>query len=300
MELSWQMKLRIAASFAVGVILLSILAWPMVSPPTPFDPISFLDGTINNSESLILFALALSAGFIAYFLAWPYGSEIGILAVPAGLSVLAVRTGSMANLLQANPALAQREVIFAALKWESLFWLALVGAGFLGTFLAAKIARTPANPSAQPKKTNPMNAYINIAIALVASGLIAQICLNIFAQDVRLFDSKLGSVIAQPAIGQIVFAVFVSFGIAAFVAKLFLDAGYIWPIIATAIVPAFAISVYLKQGVLQYLFEHWPPVFFTNSALAILPIQMVSFGTLGAVAGFWMAIRYQYWRKHEI
>jgi len=27
---------------------------------------------------------------------------------------------------------------------------------------------------------------------------------------------------------------------------------------------------------------------------------MVAFGTIGSIAGYWMAIRYDYWRKHEI
>ena len=32
MELSWPMKLRIAAAAAVGVLLIGILAWPMAEP----------------------------------------------------------------------------------------------------------------------------------------------------------------------------------------------------------------------------------------------------------------------------
>jgi hypothetical protein len=29
-------------------------------------------------------------------------------------------------------------------------------------------------------------------------------------------------------------------------------------------------------------------------------VQMVAFGALGSVAGYWMAIRFDYWRKHEM
>jgi hypothetical protein len=105
---------------------------------------------------------------------------------------------------------------------------------------------------------------------------------------------------AQPSVGQILFAVLISFKIAAFVVKKFLDVGYIWPIMATALVTAFITSVHAKQELLQYLAQRWPATFFSNSVISILPIQMVAFGTLGAVAGYWMAIRYRYWRKHEI
>ncbi|GAI88636.1 unnamed protein product, partial [marine sediment metagenome] len=29
-------------------------------------------------------------------------------------------------------------------------------------------------------------------------------------------------------------------------------------------------------------------------------VQMVALGTLGSIAGYWMGIRYDFWRKHEI
>jgi len=118
------------------------------------------------------------------------------------------------------------------------------------------------------------------------------------AQDVRIFDNKLGSVLAQPAVGQIVFAVLVSFGIAAFVVKKFLNVSYICPTVASALVTAFAVSAYVKQDVLQHLIQHWPAVFFSNAVTSILPVQMVAFGSLGSIAGYWLAVRYNYWRKH--
>jgi len=73
---------------------------------------------------------------MGYFLSWPYGREIGILAVPAGLSLWAVKTGSIASLIQMNPTVNQRQAIFAAFKWEGLFWLALVAVGFVGVLTA--------------------------------------------------------------------------------------------------------------------------------------------------------------------
>ncbi len=105
---------------------------------------------------------------------------------------------------------------------------------------------------------------------------------------------------AQPTVGQIVFAVLVSFGLAAFVVKRFLHASYIWPTIASALVTAFAISIYVKKDVLQYLVQNWPAAFFSNAVISILPVQMVAFGTLGSIIGYWAAVRYDYWRKHEM
>jgi len=201
-ELSWIMKLRIAAAFATGAILIGILAWPVAAPPEPLGVVSLVAGAISLDGAITLAGLAFLAGLIAYFLSWPYGREIGILAVPAGL-----------------------------------------------------------------------------------------------AQDVKMSDRQFGSVVGQPAIGQIAFGVFVSFGLAAFVVKKFANVGYIWPTIASALITAFTITTYVKQDTLQYLVQRWPTAFYSNTVISILPVQMVAFGTLGSIAGYWLAMRYNYWRK---
>jgi len=297
-ELSWLMKLRIAAAAAVGFGLIGILAWPLAAPPEPLGIVSVFDGGISFGNAIILAGLAILVGFVAYFLSWPYGREIGILAVPFGLAIWAVRSGSVAGLIQLNPTLAQRQALFTTFKWEPGLWLAIVAVGFFGVLVGEKIY--PAKRKAERpegKSTSNSRIYVTAAIGLVGSLLIAQICIGIFAQDVRVFDSKLGSVLAQPAVGQIVFAVLVSFGIAGFVVKKFLNVGYIWVIIASALVTGFGISTYVKQDILQYLVGRWPAVFFSNAVTSILPVQMVAFGALGSIAGYWLAVQYNYWRR---
>lgn len=294
MELSWLMRLRIAAAAATGVILIGILAWPLVAPPAPFRSVSLFAGTISLADAIILAGLAFLAGLIAYFLSWPYGREIGILAAPAGLALWALRSGSMAGLMQLNPTVAQRQQLFATLKWEPAFWLAIVAVGFAGVLLGQKI-RSKSKPNETREKSNSnSNIYLNAIIAVVGSVLIAQFCIRIFAQDI-----KFGPVVGQPAAGQIVFAVFVSFGLAAFIVKKILNVSYIWPIIACALITTFAITTYIKQDVLQQLVQSWPAPFYPNALVSILPVQMVAFGTLGSVAGYWSAARYTYWQKHE-
>jgi len=297
MELSGLMKLRIAAAIITGVVLIGILAWPPATPSGPLSTVRAVD--ISLGGGLILLILSFLAGFIAYFVSWPYGREIGILAVPSGLAIWAVRSGSMADLLQLNPTTAQRQELFATFKWDSIFWLVIVAAGFAGVLLGQKILSS-ARPAEKPEKSKSKPVqYLNAIIALVGSALIAHFCIRIFAQDVKVFDNSLGSLMAQPSVGQIIFAVFVSFGLAAFVVKKFLDVSYIWPAIACVLVTAFATSTYANQEVLQYLVQRWPPTFFTNSVVSVLPLQMVAFGTLGSIAGYWMGVRYCYWRKHE-
>jgi len=296
MELSWLMRLRIGAAMAVGTILIGILGWPLAAPPEPFAVVSLFAGTVSSGGAITLAILAFLAGFIAYFLSWPYGREIGILAAPFGLAIWAARSGSIAGLMQQNATLAQRQALFAALRWEPVFWLGIVTAGFAGVVVGQKIRRSIQADRPAEKSNSKQSIYLSAIIALIAtvfSILIAQFCIRIFAQDVRS-----GSVVSQPAIGQVIFAVIVSFGVAAFIVKQFLDASYIWPTISCALVTSFAVSIYVKRDVLQHLTQHWPAVFFSNAVVCILPVQMVAFGTLGSIAGYWLAVRYNYWRKH--
>ena len=140
--------------------------------------------------------------------------------------------------------------------------------------------------------------YLNNGIAFVGSVLIAQFGIRLFAQDVEMYDAHLNSVVGQPVVAQIAFGVFVSFLIAGFVVKKTLDSGYIWPCAASAFVSVFVLSLYVDKKVLNYLHQALPPVFFSNAGASVLPVQMVSFGVLGSVAGYWLAVRYSGWRKH--
>jgi len=297
MELSGLMKLRIAAAIVTGVVLIGILAWPLAASSEPLSAVRSSD--ISLGGAIILVVLAFLGGLIAYFVSWPYGREIGILAAPSGLAIWAIRSGSMAALLQLNPAAEQRQALLATFKWDSIFWLVIVAAGFAGVLLGQKILSSPKPAKKQKKSNSKPIQYLNAIIALVSSALISYFCIIILAQDVKVLDSSLGSLMAQPSVGQIVFAVFVSFGLAAFVVKKFLDVSYIWPVIACVLVTAFAASTYANQEVLQHLVQRWPPTFFSNTVVSVLPLQMVAFGTLGSIAGYWMGVRYSYWRKHE-
>jgi hypothetical protein len=292
-ELSWPVKLKVTATLLVGIILIGFLA-PLGTPVEPFGVIS----VPAFGGAVTLAGLAVLAGFIGYFLSWPNGREIGILAVPAGLAIWAVRGGNMAELMRLAPTLAQRQVLFAAIKWEPIFWLTIVAAGFGGVLIGQRIVTR--RLALVTRATSDERRATNVILAVVGSAFIAQFCIGIFAQDVRIPDHRLGSVMAQPAVGQIVFAVLVSFGIAAFLVKKFLDASYIWPIVASALVTGFAVITYIKEDTLQYLVEHHPLIFFSSVVTSILPVQMVAFGVLGSIAGYWLAVRYNYWRKHLI
>lgn len=294
MELSWLIKLRIAAVVAIGVVVIGILAWPLAEPRDPLGAV--IVSNISPVATITLVLLAFGIGFIAYFASWPYGREIGTLAVPSGLAVWAGRSGSLAQMIQLNPTLLQRQALFSVLKWEPFFWLLIVAAGFAGVFLGQKTWPVSQTDQTQDESKANTNKYLNAITAILGSVIIAHFCIKILAQEFTTSDNN---VVAQPVNGQIVFAVSVSFGIAAFVVKKLLNTDFIWPTIASTLVTIFAVNTYAKQNVLQNFVQNWPATFFSSSVVSVLPVQMVAFGTLGSIAGYWLAVRYTYLRKHQ-
>ncbi len=190
---------------------------------------------------------------------------------------------------------------FSYLKWEGFFWLAIVLLGFLGVQIARSVTVKEEEDKREAKKEPKQKGVnLNAVLGIFVCILISAILIAILAQSVKEYDGKLGAVVAQPAKGQIVFAVVVSFLAAGFAAKKLFDLNYTFPICGTALLTFFSIILYAKQNIAAHLAENWAASFFANSLVSILPIQMVCFGTLGSIWGYWLAVRYNYWRKHEI
>lgn len=295
MELTWINKLRIAAVAALGIVLIGILAWPLAAPADPLLPIRA--SNISLPGTLLLLVLALAIGFAGYFIAWPHGREIGILGVPFGLTIWAGRSGPMRALTQALDEPAERAALVHSLLAEPFYWLLLVAAGFVGVLLAQRLRPAPEQPATHesPSHRPVASIYVNGLIALVVSILISQFFLGVFAQNLE--TSRHAA--AQPAVGQIIFAVTAAFAVAAFVVKRFLDLSYLLPAAASLFVVAFAAAFYYRAEAIERFAQTYPATCFPHSIFAIVPVQLVALGTLGSVIGFWMAVRYDWWRKHE-
>ena len=210
----------------------------------------------------------------------------------------------MASLLRINTALtlndtvAKRQALYAVLKWESIFWLAIVAAGYLGVRLAAKFFKaTQPTPEKEIDKSN-TTSVLAILTAVLVTVIVAYFAMGIFAQDVRMFDSEIQKVVGQPGTAQIAFALIIAFGAAAFVAKQFLDVSYVFPAIAACGLGFYAMSIAGKPDVLEHMIIAWPEAVFAKSVSAVLPVQLVSFAAIGSIAGYWIAIKYAYWRRH--
>ncbi len=300
MEFSNLMKLRVAAALIIGGLVLGYFGINLVRPDFPVETVTNLDGQIGLTGILFCAVLAFISGFIAYFPAYPYGIAIGPLAGASGTAVIAIYSGKMSSLFRLFDSADQRLAIYQALKMEGFIWLAIAAAGLAGALAASKILPPKKEKLLETDKFNiNKDRVVKNILAVVVSIVIAHFLLGFFAQDVKMFDSELGSVTGQPEKAQIAFASAVAFGAAAFVVKLYLDASYIFPAIATAFVCILINYLSARQDVLSHMAASWPVYLYARTWSAILPVELVSFGTLGAAAGYWMAIQFDHWRKHS-
>ena len=298
-NIHWLTRLRLVIVTALGAAILGLTALPLIKPAAPLGAVTIFTGDITFVDAITCVILAYLAGFIAYFAAIPQGRQIAPLAAPAGLAVWALASGDMASLLRINHTIDQRRQLYAVMKWEAFFWLAILAAGYCGVLTAEKLHAKKPLPTETPKnsKAGP-GKILSIATAVILTIVVAQLAISLFAQDVKMADPELGFVVGQPATTQIAFAVVLAFAITAFLAKKFLNVSYIFCTIAAVGVSVFAVMICAKEDVMVHMAENWPVQIFTRSICAVLPIQMVTFAAFGSIAGYWIALKWTGWSHH--
>ncbi|MFH1614236.1 MAG: hypothetical protein ABIG61_04020 [Planctomycetota bacterium] len=338
MELPWGIRIRIGLVLVIGLAMIGPAGLGKLGPAEPFEAAGMYRNMPSSGESIFLVVLAAGASVLAYYASRPYGLQIAPAAVPVGLSIYALCCGTVGPVLQLNPTLPDRQEIYGSLKWEGLFWIGvvLVGqaavlaaeilSGGHGNSVSARIGRlikqgrvnwgvlwsvcdvtcasekqvfghaTASNSSGKKSSFGMEAAYMVAATAV--SAIVAYYLIGILAKDVKMQDSRLGSVIAQPSVGQVSFAVITAFTAAGFVTRRFFRLSYVWPTIATFFVSFVGMRICGQGQVQRHLAENWPACFFPLAVGAIFPVQMVGFGAFGSLLGFWLAMRYEYWRKH--
>lgn len=296
MELSWINKVRIGAVIALGVLVIGVFAWPLAAPDDPLSPVR--PGNVGLIGTLGLFALSFAVGVVGFFIAWPHGREIGILAVPFGLATWAVRSGPMRSLTQANATVQARQEVVQSLQSEPIYWLLIVAAGFVGVLVAQGVSSRASSGTriARIQSYFKPHAVVIGLLALLVAVLAACFFVGVVARDLPT-SAKWPA--AQPPKGQIAFAGIMAFAATGFIVKKFFDLGYAWTTIAAAFVIPFATVAYYRSDTIQRFAETQPATFFPHAVFAVLPVQLVAFGAIGSVLGYWLALLYEDWRQHE-
>jgi predicted small secreted protein len=209
----------------------------------------------------------------------------------------------LANLVQMYPGVSERAAAYATFRYEGFIWLGVVLAGIAGS-VVAQLIRQPAAGS-RPNAVNPVDTAINrtgkvagsVMLALVMAAAIGYIGLAIFVKGIASPTAG-GNVASEPMVAQIAFGTLIAFGLAGFAVKAVFGFGWSIPLAAVAIVNFAVMTLGGNHKLLVQMAEKWPAATFAQASFAILPIQMVAYGTLGAVLGYWMAVRYNIWRTH--
>jgi hypothetical protein len=173
----------------------------------------------------------------------------------------------------------------------------MVMAGMAGLYLAWHLWPSDAkDPGVVLRRPRPIGRLlIDSGISILASCLIGYIGLSALARGTEIIGASIST---QPATSQIAFAATVAFWLAGLASARVLRVGPFCPIIATAILPTLAFLLLARPEVIGPVAMAYPATCLPQTVLGILPIQTVSFGTIGAIAGYWTAVRIEYWRRH--
>lgn len=282
---------------ALGAVVIGIFDWSAVKPDDPAGLVSLQN--LSVMQAGLLLAVAVILGFISYFLAWPYGCQIGLLAAPSGLAIWALRSASMSKTLALVPDAQARHNLFASMRFESLYWLAVVYAGWAGVQLARKLRPNPTLPILRTLPEPKAIPSLYYGLAILVSLVVGQFLLGVFAQDIPLTQGH-GAALNQPPAAQLVFGILMAFGAAAFVVGHFLRLNYHWVMPSLALTYLFSVISFAKIETLTSMASNYPSLCLPSTVLYALPIHIVSFGTLGAILGHWASVRFHYWRIHEL
>ena len=290
-NIQWLMRIRILAALSIGALIVSALGYTFLRPEDPLGAISLFTGQISTTDAILVVVLGFVAGIVATLACYPLGNVLGPFAAPAGVGILALFSGGIKELLLTNPSLEQRNALYVCLRFESLFWLAVCAAGYAGALLVTKLIRKkPPLTASKPTPQKKNDLWNNALIAAIVAGGIVYFLIRILVRDIPNIDEKIGTVTGTPGNGQIAFGVFVSAGLAAFLAKHFLKVHFIPVIIGTIALYIGLFTKFMGSDTLSHMVQTWPVDFFPHPIYAITPIQFVSFLTLGAMTGYWTAI----------
>lgn len=289
----WLLRIRILLALCTGALIVGAGGYHFVKPADPLGAISLFTGEISTVDAVILLALGFTSGVVATLLCYPLGNVLAPYAAPTGVAVLALSSGSIKQLLLTHSELAPREALYHFMRWESLLWLGIAAAGYAGMLLATRLVHTKtiiADKTA-PSENNKSAIWVNALIGVVVTAAVFKFVIGIFAQNVPAIDAQLGRVMGQPGNGQIAFGVFVTVGLAAFLVKRFLRVHFIPVILGAILAYIVLLTQFAGSDTFEYMVKTWNPSFFTNAVYAIIPIQIASFSVLGAMTGYWIAIR---------
>lgn len=291
-DISVLAKFKIALSLTIGMVVVGLVVWQIIAPASEFDVSSIALGSVSLGGFLILLTLSFFTASMTTFLVGKNGADLASCAVPIGLGACAVRMGELAITIGSYHGAQDIHSVYFGMSWEGFAWLLLVLIGIAGANVGIPFSLLRKRAASVDKKS--------VGIAIVISVLVGMFGTNLLAIGARVVvDREVFSVTRQAYTGQVCFAVLISFIAAGFLCRHFFKVHYIVPVISTAFVVFITMIRASRMSDLEYLGANFPSSFFVNSFAGILPIQMVAFGSLGAMTGYWFSVLLKQWHKEN-
>ncbi|MGE4286735.1 MAG: hypothetical protein AB7F23_09055 [Phycisphaerae bacterium] len=287
-------RLRMIIASLAGMTCFGVLMWPLCSGNTGQEPISLATGSFSPLSAILVVMTAFLLGSAGFLIGGCKRSTYGNLASLAGLSVWAIRTVPLADSLMYADDAAGRFHLYTAYRWEVFFWLIVVLAGHFGSrFTAMMIAgkvEVPRESCLNKFKWFDYAFIVPVGIAALIGFIGASLLVVGIQLPFAMFGFKQeGFLSLQPSQQQIAFGLILAFGIGGYLVRRKCKACIEQIYLAVAVL-AFCCYVFLAgKGKIEALSANFSPEYFASPLAAILPIQFVVFGSLGAWAGWFMA-----------
>ncbi len=292
-DISALIKIKVTLAVSIATATIGFIGWLLISPSSQQESISLVFETLSFSN-ILLFALIVF--LTAVFLSLTFGNnsqEFAFCGVAFALSVCAVRGGLLTVNLGYIGDVGEIHKIYQSLAWEGFAWLGIVLVAFAGSHINIGVSSLRKLWLQADKK--------NIVIGFVVSVVIGVLGTNLLTLGARVVvDSDVFSVVRQAYTGQICFGVLVSFCGGAYLCRHFLRVHYIVPTIASGLVVFITMSFASSTSNLEYLSTNLPSSFLLKPSAGVLPIQMVAFGSLGSIIGYWLSYSHQEWQKENL
>ncbi len=295
-------KLKIALVLAVSGVVFGTVGWALVRPEEPGGAVSVLMGGRTAGVLLSMFALGVVVCLAGSVIGTVNGRHIGQIAIPAGLTVWAMRTGSMDSLLMTHSSAAARAAMFHGLMFEVLIWLAVVLLGYWladrvfglmlqgGEVAAAKKGKESGGGWLDGfLKSQWLSRTLAVGVSLVIGFVLMKLMARAGVTRFKAIEVAVGNV---PATKQIVFAVGAAFFLGTLAAHQLFRVELWYYLLVPAIVAAIGyawaghlVNLSPLEGISPH-FVHASVVFAT-----VLPVQFLGIGSLATIAGFWYSMQ---------
>ena len=292
--LKFEDKARLVVACAVATGLFTSVGWMVIRPSDPQAAVTVLiDGRTGVAVWLPTLGLTAVVAALAAAIAGPALRDAGTFAAAIGMAMVALRGGSMTQLLMYHGVTeSNRRALAIRLMLDAMLWFAAIMAAWLvdaivRRWLDERVVRTAEAPASQSR----CRGRVRDAFVHVRDGVFGMLtCAVVAAGVASLVIARSPESWIEP--GQVYFALCLGFFCGAGVGNyLWRKGACCWYMLSTLLVALFAYGHgYLSPRLQEPYYGELataPP----NDLFRGLPIEYVAVGTVGVLLGCWLIQR---------